>query len=189
MRVQAQWLVNPDGSGLGQIETSGGGASWSHDGRWLYHQTDSCINKTAADGGPPVRVRCDATTAVVSSDGSTIYFTPTVARQNELFKASPPETGATVPLAQYARSRVPMWPQHFVLSPDDAWLALPLKDGATTNIWTIPADGGPFRQITDFGGRAILIARQVSWSPDSRFIYAAVIEQDADVVLLDGIVP
>ena len=67
--------------------------------------------------------------------------------------------------------------------------ALPLKDGTTTNIGTRPASGGSFRQITDFGRRAILIARQVSWSPDSRFIYAAVIEQDADVVLLDGIVP
>jgi hypothetical protein len=42
---------------------------------------------------------------------------------------------------------------------------------------------------TDFARRAILIARLVSWSPDGRFIYAAVIEQDADVVLLDGIVP
>jgi hypothetical protein len=114
---------------------------------------------------------------------------PAAARQNELFKASPPETGPSVPLAQYARSRVPLYPQHFVLSPDDRWLALPLRDAGTTNIWTIPTDGGPFRQITDFGRRAILIARQVSWSPDSRFIYAAVIEQDADVVLLDGIVP
>ncbi len=185
---QAQWLVNTDGSGLRRLEGSGTGASWSQDGRWLYHQIGSCIYKTAAEGGSAIRVRCDAATAAVSSDGSTIYFTPTVIRQNELFKASPPETGPTVPLGQYARSRVPLSPQHFVLSPDDHWLALPLKDAATTNIWTIPVVGGPFRQITDFGRRAILIARQVSWSPDSRFIYAAVIEQDADVVLLDGIV-
>ena len=64
---------------------------------------------------------------------------------------------------------------------------MPLKDGGTTNIWAIPTDGGPFRQLTDFGRRPILIARQVSWSSDGRFIYAAVAETDADIVLLEGI--
>ena len=43
------------------------------------------------------------------------------------------------------------------------------------------------RQITDFGRRAILIARTVSWSSDSRSVYAAVAEMDADIVLLEGI--
>jgi hypothetical protein len=76
-----------------------------------------------------------------------------------------------------------------VVSRDNRWIAVPLKDGTTTNIWAIPTDGGPFRQLTDFGGRAILIARQVSWSPDGNVVYAAVVETDADVVLLDGIVP
>ena len=184
-----QWLVNPDGSGLRRLENGASGASWSRDGQWLYYQTPSCIHKIPAEGGQAIRVRCDAQTAAVSSDGSTIYFTATVARPAQLFKASPPETGQTVLLSRYARSRIPSYPQHFVLSPDDRWLTLPLKDGATTNIWTIPTAGGSFRQITDFGRRAILIARQVSWSPDGRFIYAAVIEQDADLVLLDGEVP
>jgi Tol biopolymer transport system component len=76
-----------------------------------------------------------------------------------------------------------------VRSPDDRWLAVPLKDGATTNIWAIPTGGGPFRQLTDFGQRAILIARQVSWSADGKTVYAAVAETDSDIVLLDGIVP
>ena len=73
------------------------------------------------------------------------------------------------------------------LSPDDRWLAMPLKDGATTNIWATPTDGGPMRQITDFGRRAIMIARSVSWSSDSQSIYAAVAEMDADIVLLEGV--
>lgn len=92
-------------------------------------------------------------------------------------------------VARISRSRVPFWPTGPVRSPDDRWLAVPLKDGATTNIWAIPTSGGPLRQLTDFGSRAILIARQVSWSLDGKFVYAAVLETDADVVLLDGIVP
>jgi Tol biopolymer transport system component len=64
---------------------------------------------------------------------------------------------------------------------------VPLKDRGTTNIWAIPTDGGPFRQLTDFGSRATLITRQVSWSPDGEFIYAALLEIDTDVVLLEGL--
>jgi hypothetical protein len=30
-----------------------------------------------------------------------------------------------------------------------------------------------------------LITRQVSWSPDGKSVYAAVVETDADVVLID----
>ena len=104
---------------------------------------------------------------------------------NEVFKASPPD-GKGV-LDRYARSRIPWHPNGLTLSPDDRWLAVPLKDGATTNIWAMPTDGGPMRQVADFGQRTILIARSVSWSSDSRSVYAAVAEMDADIVLLEGI--
>jgi hypothetical protein len=45
------------------------------------------------------------------------------------------------------------------------------------------------RQITDFGQRSVAIVRRVSWSPDSKYIYAAVADTDADVVLLEGLLP
>ena len=99
---------------------------------------------------------------------------------------SPPEDGPSQPFAYVGQSRIPLIPQGYVLSPDDRWLTMPLKDAGTTNIWALPTDGGPARQLTDFGQRPILIARQVSWSPDGKFIYAAVVETDADIVLLDG---
>ena len=75
------------------------------------------------------------------------------------------------------------------LSPDGRWLAMSLLTGATTNLWLQPTAGGPMRQVTDYGQRSILMVRRVSWSPDSKSIYAAVAETDADVVLLDGLVP
>jgi hypothetical protein len=45
------------------------------------------------------------------------------------------------------------------------------------------------RRITDFGDRATFMTRRVSWSPDGRYIYAAVSEGDADIVSLDGLRP
>jgi hypothetical protein len=67
-------------------------------------------------------------------------------------------------------------------------LAVALMDGATTNLWAIPTAGGPMRQLTDFGDRAIVIARSISWSADSQHLYAAVAESETDVVLLDGLI-
>ena len=64
---------------------------------------------------------------------------------------------------------------------------MPLPDGGTSNIWALPTDGGPMRPLTDFGDRSVVIARRVSWSPDSKFLYAAVADTDADIVLLDGL--
>jgi hypothetical protein len=45
------------------------------------------------------------------------------------------------------------------------------------------------RALTDFGNRPIMIARSVSWSADSRSLYAAVAELESDVVLWDGLIP
>lgn len=190
--TNSQWLINPDGSGLRELVPRGAGAAWSGDGRWLYYytppsasQTSPCIEKIPIDGGPAVRVQCEAANMAVSSNGAAIYYSPQVSATGEIRKAQP-EDGPTQPFARVARSRIPFIPQGYVLSPDDRWLTMPLKDAGTTNIWALPTDGGPARQLTDFGHRPILIARQVSWSPDGKFIYAAVVETDADIVLLDG---
>jgi hypothetical protein len=66
---------------------------------------------------------------------------------------------------------------------------MPLTNGTTSNLWALPVDGSPMRQLTDFGDRPMMIARRISWSPDSKYLYAAVAETDADVVLLGGLLP
>jgi Tol biopolymer transport system component len=75
-----------------------------------------------------------------------------------------------------------------VVSPDGKWLALPLVDNGTTNIWAVSTVDGTFRQLTDFGRRATFIARRLSWASDNRSIFAAVGEGESDVVLLAGVV-
>jgi serine/threonine protein kinase len=187
--VNSEWIVNTDGSNPRQLVPRGVAAAWSADGRWLYYQNGTCIHKIPSDGGTSIQVRCNAGIPIPSSDEKTLYYTDSSYRNaTAIFKAALPD-GEGVMIAKYPGARVPAWPTGYVLSPDDRWIALPLKDGTTTNIWAIPTSGGPFRQLTDFGRRAILIARQVSWSRDGKMIYAAVLETDADVVLLDGIVP
>jgi len=47
----------------------------------------------------------------------------------------------------------------------------------------------PARVVADFGQRRTIIARRVSWSSDSRSIFAAVAEGDSDIVLMEGALP
>lgn len=105
-------------------------------------------------------------------------------------RAAAPEDGPSRAIARVPASRVPSWQiVNPALSPDGEWLAMPLTDGDTTNIFALSTQNGEWRQVTDFGHRATFIARRVSWSADGRSILAAVGEGDADIVLLDGLIP
>ena len=189
-------LIRPDGTGERRLTETAGGASWSRDGNWVYHMSPSGAGRVTrrterirVDGGDPLPVRDGAAGILLSSDGRTGYFSPSTARQGEVWRASPVATGVAELLIGDLQSRLPLWPHHYHLSSDDRWLATPLADGGTTNLWIVSTADGSLRRITDYGERAILIGRQVSWSNDDRAIFAAVLEMDADVVQLEGVLP
>jgi eukaryotic-like serine/threonine-protein kinase len=197
------WAIHPDGGGLRQIIASGWMPCWSGDGRWLYYhpllERTEGIQKVLIDGGTPIVVRREvgARQPAVSADGSALYYA--VSLRSTIFghwgadheiRCARPEDGASETIGHVSGRRVPIVPGmlHMALSPDGRWLAVPLMDGATTNIWALPTTGGPMRPLTDFGERSIVIARSVSWSRDSRYIYAAVSEAETDIVLLGGLI-
>jgi Tol biopolymer transport system component len=190
-------LVGRDG---GAVETLVCGAiapCWSGDGRAVYFSRGGGeIESVDVATGKTSTIRTDrAISPAVPLRGGTLYFSrlPEVAfgpgGQTAVCRASPEDGDAEV-LVRVANARVPLFPLvhlHSVVSPDGRWLAAPLVDGATANVWLIPTDGGPMRPVTDFGERPVLIARNLSWSPDSRRVYAAVADAGADIVLLDGL--
>jgi Tol biopolymer transport system component len=143
------------------------------------------------DGGDPVEVRTDSSFIGTASapDGKTLYFLRMGSRapggQDVEIHVATPDDGPSQVLARIPARR---WPLFYlvqpVVSPDGKWLALMLADGFTTNLYLLPTSGGPLRQVTDFGKTATEIARRVSWSSDSKYIYAAVARMDADVVVL-----
>jgi eukaryotic-like serine/threonine-protein kinase len=192
------WTVHPDGSGLRQMVERGWGPAWSSDGRWLYYRSPVTgdIHKVPVDGGEPVVVNTAPVAAPLAADGSTLYSSIALrseifglwALETEIARASP-EDGPHETLARVSGDRIPGIPPVLlpVLSPDGRWLAGPLIDGATTNLWAIPTSGGDWKQITDFGDRSTVIARSVSWSPDSGHIYAAIADTETDILLLNGL--
>ena len=188
------WLVNADGGNLRMLVKQGLGLAWSPDGQWVYYVDTAAgaLNKIAVTGGAPVKVRPERTRNVIGVHAGTLYYMverPLIdgRPEFEIFAASP-EDGPSKLLARIPASRVPTWQIiNPSLSPDGQWLALPLTDGYTTNIWVLSTTSGAWRQVTDFGDRAVFIARRVSWSADGTAIIAATGEGDADVVLLEGL--
>ena len=192
-------VINRDGSGLRPLVPNGYSANWSSDGRWVYYsraQDDDarCVEKIAIDGGSAVSVRCDnAVAPAPTADGSALYYVNFLTRTSGIvdyeIRRARPENGPSDVLARVVGSRVPVNRRLLapVLSPDGQWLTMPLSDGATSNIWVLPTNGEPMRLLTDFGDRSVVIGRRVSWSPDSKYLYAAVAETDGDIVLLSGL--
>lgn len=188
------WFVNPDGGNLRNIAKRGLGVAWSTDGRWLYYSDTSAgaLKKVPAAGGEPVVVRQEATRNVIGLHDTTLYFMierPLINGRSEVeIRAASPENGPSRVVARVSPSRVPPWQiVNPALSPDGQWLAMLLTDGFTTNIWVLSTKSGEWRQVTDFGDRAIFIVRRVSWSPDGKSLLAAVGEGEADVVVFDGL--
>lgn len=188
------WLVNSDGTNPRVVAEEGLGPAWSSDGRWLYYAADSAgvIYKVSPSGGPAIEVRSEQTRNVIGRYGSTLYFMvarPLLDGRPEFeIREATPEDGPSRALARIPASRVPSWQiVNPALSPDGEWLAMPLTDGLTTNIWALSTRTSTWRQVTDFGDRATFIARRVSWSPDGKSLLAAVGEGDADIVVLEDL--
>ncbi len=184
------WTVDPDGSNMRNLVPRGLGMTWSSDGAWVYYINEGTIYKIPSTGGAAVAVRTGRARNVVAANGTTLFFmvdrTLTDGSPGfEIHVASPEDAPSRV-LARIAAGRAPQWQiVHPALSPDGQMLALPLTDGATTNIWTLSTSSGEWRQVTDFGARPTFIARRVSWSADGRSILAAVGAGDADVVMFE----
>jgi Tol biopolymer transport system component len=188
------WLVNPDGGNVRNLVKAGLGPTWSPDSQWVYYAElpGGILYKVPASGGAAIRVTTETTRNVIGMHGETLYYMverPLIDGRPEFeIRAANPESGPSRLLARIPASRVPSWQIiNPSLSPDGQWLALPLTDRFTTNVWALSTSTGTWRQLTDFGDRAIFMARRVSWSADGRSIIAAVGEGDADIVLLDGL--
>ena len=189
-----EWIVNSDGSGLHALAREGSGADWGPDGHWLYYVRSegslNCLEKVPVEGGRAVRIRCEPhASAMVSSDGSTLFYYTILEAFTEIRRAYP-ETAPFQTILRIPNRRIPgdvnLW--QATMSPDRRWLVMPLIDKGTSNLWLMSTDGGPLRRVTDFGSRSTLIQRRVSWSPDGKSIYAAVADLDADIVLLNHLV-
>jgi Tol biopolymer transport system component len=190
------WLTKIDGSDTRDLGITGAWVCWSTDGRWLYFsdlgESGYRIKKVPVDGGAQVLVRDDNAIGCNRSDNA-LYYARILTQANGAWdfelRVANPEDGPSSPIARVSGSRVPATAINFHAfpSPDGGWLAMPLIDGSTTNIWAVSTDGGQWRKLTDFGERNVVIARRIAWSGDGQHVYAAVSDVDSDIVMLAGL--
>ncbi len=192
------WLARPDGSDLHDLGVLGAWACWSGDGQWLYFSDSGNggyrIRKVRVEGGEPLLVRDDnAVGCNPAPVGDALYYSriltqATGAWDFELRVASP-ENGPSRVLGRVSGSRVPATAINFHAfpAPDGKWLAMPLIDGSTTNLWALSTVDGEWRKLTDFGQRNVVIARRIAWSADGQHVYASVSDIDSDIVMLAGL--
>jgi Tol biopolymer transport system component/DNA-binding winged helix-turn-helix (wHTH) protein len=194
------WVISPDGSNLRRLaEQVSGFATWSSDGRWLYYtkQTGDTyqILKTEVAYGASVVVRTDnGWSSAIAPDGSALYYMVPLLNVNGIadheVRVARPDNGLSRALTRIAGRRVPHWQNlQAIISHSGKWLTLPLNDGVRTNLWLLSTADGKLRQLTDFGQRRTLIARRVSWSPDDRYVFAAVGDADADIIEMEELLP
>jgi Tol biopolymer transport system component len=192
------WVARPDGSDPRDLGILGAWACWSPDGRWLYYSIEENgnyeIRKAAPAGGAPQTVRRDnAVGCAVAPDSSALYYLRVLTQVNGAWdfevRAATPENAESKQLGLVSGARVPTGALNIqgYASPDGKWLAMPLLDGSTTNLWALPTQGGEWRKLTDFAPRNVIIARRIAWSKDGQSIYAAVSEVDSDIVMLAGL--
>jgi Tol biopolymer transport system component len=198
----AYWSVRPDGSDNHLFLPKASWLTWSPDRRWVYYVdltereqgTSGRIMKMSVSDSAAVEVRNEVTNGpAISPDGSTLYYAKLLEPINGLWdyeiRAAQPDSAPSRLLAPISGHRVPAWQGlHPTLSPDGKWLALTLNDRFGTNLWLLSTSDGKIHPVTDFGERRTFIARHVTWSPDNKYIFAAVGEGDADIVLFDGLV-
>jgi Tol biopolymer transport system component len=190
------WLVRPDGSDNRQILPLGLSPSWARDSASIYYVEESNrpIKRVDVNSGAVTTVLQESARNVIGVHSGIVYYVIDRAlidgRKEYDLRAASIDSGKSRLITTLPTAQTPDWQViNPALSPDGRRLAVPLTDGFTTNIWTIPVGGDePWRRVTDFGDRAIFIPRRLAWSNDGTSILAAVGEGDADVVLLDGLI-
>jgi Tol biopolymer transport system component len=152
------------------------------------------IRKVRANGGSPVAVRDDnAVGCAAAPDGSALYYarilTQVTGAWDFEIRTARPEDGPSQVIGTLSGSRVPVQEVNMqgYLSPDGKWLAMPLIDGSTTNLWALSTTGGGWRQLTNFRPRNVVIARRIGWARDGKSIYASLADVDSDVVMVLGL--
>ena len=181
--------MDPDGGNLKQL-TDGSGDLFpqtSPDGRWVLFQStrsgSTRVWKVSIDGGEPVRLT-DKWTAnpTVSPDGNVIAC---------FYREDHPNAPAKVAIIPFAGGdpvkvlNLPRpsfsGPAGLRWTPDGRALTFVDTTGGVSNIWSLPLDGGPPKQLTNFK------TDQIFWfdfSRDGKNLAVSRGKQTSDVILI-----
>jgi len=182
------WRSEADGSGLYRL-TDGKRDMFpmcSPDGKTVFYMdmTVPAYMKVSIDGGRPVQVTKDYAEFNagfdVARDGKTLALgTYDFKAQRPTLSLASLDSGQILRTFEYD-------PRHQGqprFSPDGKGIVYPVREKGVDNLWLQPLDGGPGRQLTNFGSLKIY---SYQWSPDGKSLALVRGDSPSDLVLIQN---
>lgn len=187
--LRSMWRMDTDGGNLNELTGGAGGRfpQSSPDGRWVVFRSTPSLRawKVSIDGGDPVRLTDKWTSnPTVSPDGSLVACW----YRDDDQQPNTPTKVAIIPFAGGDPVKVLDLPRQSFTSdaglrwtPDGRALTYIDTINGVSNIWSLPVDGGPPKQLTDFK------ADQIFWfdfSRDGKQLALSRGTETSDVILI-----
>jgi len=179
------WRSNIDGSNLMQL-TSGDGEVYPHcspDGRWVVYQRGygwvrPTLWKVPLEGGESMQLTGEKSIRpFVAPDGKRVayYYIDEQSWHIGIRSLDDGRSIKSFTLPPTVVERVLRW------TPDGQSIAFIDSRGGVDNIWALPMDGSPPRQLTGFKSDKI---RAFDWSRDGRLLGIVRLSETSDVILI-----
>ena len=182
------WRSEADGTGLHRL-TEGKRDMFpmcSPDAKTVFYMdmTVPAYMKVSIDGGQPERVTKDFAEFNagfdVARDGKTVVLgTYDFKAQRPTISLVSLDSGQVLRMFEYD-------PRHQGqprFSPDGKGIVYPVREKGVDNLWLQPLDGGPGRQLTNFGSLKIY---SYQWSPDGKSLALVRGDSPSDLVLIQN---
>jgi len=178
------WRMDIEGSNPTRLTGGATIQDFSRDGKWvLYSSANGKLWKISIDGGTPTQViQESALRPVVSPDGQWLACFYNI--QSEIAVARG-QTIAIIPIDGGTPAKTLELPMSgpFKWTNDGKAIAYIATQGAQSNIWAQPIDGGPPKQLTNFQSEQIF---NFGWSRDGKQLALSRGVINRDVVLITG---
>jgi Tol biopolymer transport system component len=182
------WRSEADGTGLHRL-TEGKGDMFpmcSPDGKTVFYidMTVPAYMKVSIEGGQPERLTkgfAEFNAGIdVARDGKTVVLgTYDFKAQRPTISLVSLDSGQVLRMFEYD-------PRHQGqprFSPDSKGIVYPVREKGVDNLWLQPLDGGPGRQLTNFG---FLKIYSYQWSRDGKSLALVRGDSPADLVLIQN---
>ncbi len=185
------WRMDRDGNNPKQL-TFGAGeyeASCSPDSRWVLYFSRSegktAVWRTTIDGGVPARITADDTenpSPAISPDGKWLAYYRGLGNEKKQIEIIPFTDGPFAGGAPIKIIKVPETAYLLKWAPDGRALTYANTLGGVTNIWRLPLNGGPPKQLTFFKTDLVNL---FDWSNDGAWLVCARSANYEDVILIN----
>jgi eukaryotic-like serine/threonine-protein kinase len=163
-----------------------GPAVCSHDGKWVYFESDKGVFQVPFEGGvEPKRLLEDQVYGFdVSTDGSSLLFATLSRAEGQKIRVAEMAVGAGVIRREIGLQKTYQangYRPDLRYSPDGKAIEYVARENGVDNIWRQPLDGSAGKWETTFKTEQIAA---FSWSPDGKQLAMVRGHTDSDVVLI-----